>query len=221
MTVQHHPADDLLVSYAAGSLGESWSLAIAAHLAFCPRCRQSANYAEEIGGVLLDEVEPASVAPNALDQVFASIYTPVGDDKIDRLEVEEKEEAISCLPLSIQHYVGNDIENIPWQRLGNDGFQYLIETNDQNVQARLLRIKADRPVPSHGHNGRELTLVLAGNFEDEISRFGVGDLQDVGESTVHKPVAGVNEDCICLAVTDAPLRFNELLPRLLQPLYKI
>jgi putative transcriptional regulator len=46
-------------------------------------------------------------------------------------------------------------------------------------------------------------------------------MEDVDAETVHKPVAGVGEDCICLAVTDAPLRFTEFLPRILQPILKI
>jgi putative transcriptional regulator len=34
-------------------------------------------------------------------------------------------------------------------------------------------------------------------------------------------VAEEGEDCICLAVTDAPLRFKSLIPRLAQPLFRI
>ena len=39
MTTRHHIADDLLLSYAAGSLAEGWSLAVATHLALCAECR--------------------------------------------------------------------------------------------------------------------------------------------------------------------------------------
>jgi putative transcriptional regulator len=35
------------------------------------------------------------------------------------------------------------------------------------------------------------------------------------------PVAETGPDCICLAATDAPLRFNRMFPRLLQPLFRI
>lgn len=177
-------------------------------------------WAEEVGGVLLNEIEPVPMIPDSLDHVFDAIH----EDQMSGTAIparKEEDAPGSCLPRSVQAYVGGDLENLPWQRLGNDGYQFLIDTNDQSAQARLLRIKAGRPVPSHGHNGRELTLVLTGAFEDEISRFGVGDLEDVDEETVHKPVAGTNEDCICLAVTDAPLRFKEFLPRLLQPMFKI
>ena len=35
------------------------------------------------------------------------------------------------------------------------------------------------------------------------------------------PVAEEGEDCICLAATDAPLKFNALLPRIAQPFLRI
>jgi putative transcriptional regulator len=37
----------------------------------------------------------------------------------------------------------------------------------------------------------------------------------------HTPVALAGQDCICLAATDAPLRFRGLIPRLAQPLLRI
>ena len=87
--------------------------------------------------------------------------------------------------------------------------------------ARLLHIPAGVAVPDHGHRGLELTLVLQGAFSDEVDRFGPGDIEVADESLEHTPVAEAGMDCICLAVTDAPLRFNALLPRMLQPFVRI
>ena len=87
--------------------------------------------------------------------------------------------------------------------------------------ARLLYIPAGTAVPDHGHNGTEVTLVLKGAFEDEDGRFARGDVEVATEELNHTPVADISEDCICLAVTDAPLRFKGLLPRLAQPFLKI
>lgn len=218
MTVHHHPEDDLLFSYAAGSLAESWSLAIAAHLSHCPTCRGQIELAESVGGALLQDGPVEQMAPDALDHVLDAIS---GVEREATIAVALSSAPVPILPKPLRDYIGGDIEDVPWQRLGKDADQYLIETGDDEAQARLLRIRAGRPVPSHGHGGRELTLVLSGQFEDELSSFGPGDLEDVDEQTVHKPVAGFGEDCICLAVTDAPLEFKELLPRLLQPMLKI
>ena len=218
MTVRHHPEGDLLLSYAAGSLAESWSLAIAAHLTHCPTCRAQVELAESVGGALLRDVAVETMAADALDRILDVI---AGTEREGPIAVAAPDGSAPVLPRIIRDYIGGDLDDVPWQRLGPDADQYLIETGDTEAQARLLRIRAGRPVPSHGHGGRELTLVLCGRFEDELSSFGPGDLEDVDQETVHKPVAGFGEDCICLAVTDAPLEFKELLPRLLQPILKI
>jgi putative transcriptional regulator len=219
MTVCHHPENDLLLSYAAGSLAESWSLAIASHLEHCAICRRDMELAEHVGGVLLQAIPSEKMSANALDHILAEIEGLA--QEAPRLPPRTASGPAPVLPKPLRDYIGGDVDAVPWQRLGNDAYHYLIETGDSEAQARLLRIKAGKPVPSHGHGGRELTLVLAGRFDDELSSFGPGDMEDVAEETVHKPVAAPGEDCICLAVTDAPLKFKEFLPRLLQPILKI
>ncbi len=87
--------------------------------------------------------------------------------------------------------------------------------------ARLLYIPPGQGVPDHGHNGLELTLVLQGSFTDETGSFGTGDLEIADQTLDHTPVAGPDAPCICLAATDAPLRFRAFMPRLLQPLFRI
>jgi putative transcriptional regulator len=199
-------------------MAESWSIAIAAHLSHCPACRRDIELAEAVGGVLLHDVAAEHMAPDALDHVLEAIRHTGQEAPLAAIA---RSGPAPILPKSLRDYVGGDVDDVSWQRLGKDAFQYLIETRDDEAKARLLRIKAGRPVPSHGHGGRELTLVLAGRFEDEISAFGPGDMEDVDEEIVHKPVAGAGEDCICLAVTDAPLRFKEFLPRILQPILRM
>ncbi len=41
------------------------------------------------------------------------------------------------------------------------------------------------------------------------------------EDLDHQPIAVDGEDCICLAVTDAPLKFQTLVHKLVQPFLKI
>ena len=38
---------------------------------------------------------------------------------------------------------------------------------------------------------------------------------------VRQPVAEPGPDCICLAATDAPLRFSGIVPRLAQSIFRI
>ena len=62
----------------------------------------------------------------------------------------------------------------------------------------------------------ELTLVLQGAFRDEQDRFGRGDVEVANENLHHTPVAEDGIECICLAATDAPLRFKGIIPRIAQ-----
>ena len=82
---------------------------------------------------------------------------------------------------------------------------------------RLLRIKKGRKVPEHGRNGQEMTMILQGAYEDEIGHFGVGDVADLDVDIEHQPVVVSEEDCICLAATEAPTRFKGLAGRIMQP----
>jgi putative transcriptional regulator len=56
---------------------------------------------------------------------------------------------------------------------------------------------------------------------DCSGQFARGDVETASDDLDHQPVAGMGEACICLAATDAPLRFTTLLPRLMQPFFRI
>ena len=121
------------------------------------------------------------------------------------------------LPEPLRGYVGGDVEELHWRRLGLGAYQFVVPMGGVQETARLLRIPAGQPVPEHTHNGRELTLVFAGAFEDVTGRYGRGDFQEADENIKHRPYAVAGEDCICLAVTDAPLRFSNTAARIVQP----
>ena len=63
-------------------------------------------------------------------------------------------------------------------------------------------------MPSHTHEGSELTLVLDGAFRDANGRYGRGDISLADEHVDHRPIAEDERACICFAVTDAPLRLT-------------
>lgn len=214
MTIRHHIADDLLMSYAAGNLAEGWSLAVATHLAFCAECRQRLAAAEATGGQLLEDAGVVPVADGAWATIRARLGTPS-----EALVPSQPETAI--LPKPLRDYIGGDLDAIRWRPIGTAGAQLRLKTGDRETQVRLLKIPAGQPVPEHGHRGRELTVVLTGAFHDGETLFARGDMEDADEETQHIPTATADADCVCLAVTDAPLRFRSWLVRALQPLLGI
>ena len=212
--ITHHLSDKLLMAYSAGALPEAFNLAVATHIALCDECRARLASFDAVGGAVLEAAaDDAGVAmeTGALATTLARIKSAKPSPRLQSVEARE-----GCLPAPLRDYVGGDLAQVQWRNLGGGVRQAILPTS-QEASARLLYIPAGAAVPDHGHRGMELTLVLQGAFADEDARFGRGDIEIADEATHHQPVAEAGADCICLAVTDAPLKFRGLLPRLAQP----
>ena len=216
MSIDHHPSDELLLDYSSGAMGEGWSLAVATHLALCLDCRQAVRDMEAIGASLMEGLPPAKISADSSSVVLSQLIEDAGstDDLTLKKEVNRLP---PVLPNPLRRYAGGDVNGLQWKRLGLGADQCLITMEDEGISVRLLRIPAGKPVPTHTHGGLELTLVVHGALSDTTGRYGRGDLQEADESLEHQPHADAGEDCICLAVTDAPLKFNSLTARLVQP----
>ncbi len=212
-TIRHHLNDALLMGYAAGHLSEAFGLVVATHVTMCDDCRARLESFEALGGAVIEAEDETAVSTDALARMMARLEVPV-------VSAPPKAPRKTSLPSPVAAYVGGDLDAVKWRALGGGVRQAILPTGPK-ATVRLLHIPAGQAVPDHGHRGLELTLVLRGAFRDATDRFGPGDLEIAGEDLAHKPVAEAGEDCICLAATDAPLRFAGLMPRLLQPLFRI
>ena len=65
--------------------------------------------------------------------------------------------------------------------------------------------------------GDEYTVILEGSFSDEAGLYHQGDFLVRDASHRHTPVATNDRECICLAVTEAPIQLTGLFGRLLNP----
>lgn len=210
MSIRHHLSDPLLIAYAAGNLPEAFGLVVATHVSMCDTCRAQLAGFEAVGGAVM-EAAAVAMTDGALQAVLARLGTP---------EPRPPAARRSDLPAPLQDYIGGDLASVKWRSLGLGVRQAILPTA-KGASARLLFIPAGQAVPDHGHRGTELTLVLQGAFRDATDRFGPGDVEIATEALEHTPVAEPGAACICLAATDAPLRFKALMPRLLQPLFRI
>lgn len=82
-------------------------------------------------------------------------------------------------------------------------------------RTRLLRIARGVGLPHHTHEGFEYTIVLEGGFSDQWGEYLEGDFAIADQEVDHAPVADARDGCLCLAVTDAPLRLTGPLGRFL------
>ena len=215
MMPRHHPAEEFLLQYASGAATEPFALLVAAHLAACAECRATVAQAEAIGGALMDELVPDRDGTATLDGDIARILERAARQPGARTR------APGSRPASpLQDYVG-DFNAVAWRALG-PGIQHSVLAQDKyGSVARLLRIAPGRSVFEHSHAGNEMTLVLEGSYRSGGTQFRPGDVECADEGTTHRPVAGSEATCICLAVTDAPLRFRNLLGRVMQTFIRI
>lgn len=210
MQITHHLTDALLMAFSAGTLSEAFSLVVATHVTMCDDCRARLAAYDAIGGAVLDNAETAALSPDALAVTLAQIDT-LGPEPAPRPAPRG-----GTFPAPLHDYVGGDLDAVKWRAVGGGVRQSLLATGGQ-ATARLLYIPAGVSVPNHSHRGTELTLVLQGAFRDEVDRFARGDVEVSDDSLTHTPQVDPGADCICLAATDARLKFTGLLPRLAQP----
>lgn len=205
--ITHHLTPELLAAYSAGILPEAFSLVVATHVSLCDTCRAELEAMDALGGAVLDSADCVGMDDGALSATMAriagnapiSVPSPVAD---------------AVFPAPLRDYVGGDAGAVRWRPVGG-GVRQAVLTRGP-ATARLLYIPAGAAVPDHGHRGTELTLVLQGAFADEGGRFGRGDVEVADTEVEHQPIAEAGMDCICLAATDAPLRFSGILPRVAQ-----
>ena len=212
--IKHHLTDKILLAYSAGQLSEAFNLVVATHISLCDECRITMSSFEVLGGVLLESEPVDDVTAPDLQATVALIEATVPGSRA----TAPKRATETPFPLSA--YIGDNLDAIKWKAVGMGVKQAILKTSAA-ATARLLYIPAGTTVPNHGHGGTELTLVLRGAYSDENAHFKRGDVEIADEDMHHTPVADAQSDCICLAVTDAPLKFSDVLPRLLQPLLRI
>lgn len=210
--IKHHLTDDLISGYSCGSLTEAVSLAVATHVSMCDDCRAALESYDALGGGILETVD----IDTTQDVSFAATMA-----KIKALPDTPRTKPVATnVPAPLVDYIGTRLENVKWRPIGMGVKQAILPTSKGAI-ARLLYIPSGTAVPDHGHNGLELTLVLQGAFRDESDEFAAGDIEVANEDMNHTPVAFGDQDCICLAVTEAPLRFSRMLHRVVQPFLKI
>ncbi|SDW61943.1 ChrR family anti-sigma-E factor [Litoreibacter albidus] len=208
--ITHHTPDALMAAYVAGSLEAPFALVIAAHISMCLECRASYEAHQAIGGSVLEASPSSDLSGDLRTDTLALLDAPVKSRTYHR--------GNGVYPAPVMEALKGQPPR--WKSLGMGVRQCILTAGDEG-STRLLYIPPGQEVPDHSHNGLELTLVLQGSFSDSTGRFGAGDLEIADNDLEHTPKADEGAPCICLAATDAPLRFAAFLPRLLQPFFRI
>ncbi|UTW54357.1 ChrR family anti-sigma-E factor [Kordiimonas sp. SCSIO 12610] len=205
--------DEWLLSYAAGALSEAHALLVASHAEYHPELKSKIKDAEDIGGSMMDEFEPSDINQDALDNVFARIDALPADTPVD---VTDKFD--SNLPLPLANYLDGDLSDLKWRIMGPGMSQVRLWTGPNDERLWLLKARGGTEIPKHDHSGNEMTLILQGGYRVGDKHFTVGDLELADNEMVeHQPIIDEGEDCICLVVTEAPIKLHSFIGRMMQP----
>ena len=221
MNITQHPGEEYLLDYTAGSLTQGWSLAIATHLTFCSKCRKDTADIEALGGTMLETIETTNLEETTVEQALEKAEQLRGSNNLMSKKTALKEKSLNQIPSLLLPHLHNRKNEVSWKRLGFGINQSLLKTSDRTTTARLLKIPGGRSVLEHSHNGPELTVVLSGKFSDETGTYCKGDFQQADKEVTHRPQTIGQEPCVCLLVTDFPLKFTGSMGRLLQPILRI
>ncbi|WP_412555545.1 ChrR family anti-sigma-E factor [Shimia sp. MIT1388] len=208
--ITHHIPEPMMAAYAAGTLPHAFSLVVATQVSMSAEARATLQAHEAVGGIVLEDTSSVAVSDTMKSNLLSMLDDPMPEEPVYA--------SSGVYPAPVMEALKG--REPRWKTLGM-GVKQDILAEDEFGSVRLLYIPPEQAVPDHGHNGLELTLVLQGSFSDETGRFGAGDVEVADETLEHTPIAGAGEPCICLAATDARLKFNAFMPRLLQPLFRI
>jgi len=211
-----HPSVDLLTEYVAGILPLAQSACISAHLNYCPQCQQQSARLQDLGAVLFDSLTPVPVGDALLNTVLARL-----DEEPPLSYRRAQDPAVGRLPALLQRLMKGDFSELSWNKITSSLRISYLKTGDPGYEFALYHIKAGGKIPEHTHRGSEMTLVLQGGFSDSAGSYHEGDFLFREASDTHAPTALQSEDCICLAVLDAPLRFTSWKYRWMNPFLQL
>jgi putative transcriptional regulator len=151
--------------------------------------------------------------------VLVAAYLQLRDDRRGAAPppqaVVSMEQMNALMPLALRHYVGRHLGNVLHWRMILPGLKQCLIARDEHAEARFLRCRAGRAIPSHTHVGREAALVLQGGFDDATGHYGRGDIEVADATIDHRPVADDSGECIIFLALEAPVRLTGPFGRLL------
>ena len=198
--------DALIIDYANGALSKPLEVLMETHMAMSPKSARAFRMMVQIGGVLLEDSEPVSMSEGSWDKIMAEINSA---EIISAEELSEKREAkTDFLPRPLAEYIPSLDDNANWKRISRGLSEHVIDFGTTVGKASIYRIAPGVAVPSHSHQGSEVTLVLSGGFTDETGTFGPGDIAIQQNGAVHKPVADDDGECIVFAVNEGGIQLT-------------
>ncbi len=199
MSCYHHPDASVILNAASGQLPTIHHLSIQLHAQVCETCQKLLSEFEQKGGENLQQLSDSPLV--AL--TFSALLDKIGDTEQDSKASTETYDTQRILEDILMKGTSSDLN---WHWRTRRFAEIPLSANDDNFEAKLIYFKKGFKVPQHTHKGDEVTIVLHGAFSDDSGTYKRGDYVHKTSLDRHSPIA--ESDCICLAITNAPLKFT-------------
>ena len=213
MSPRHHPSEERLLSYAAGTGTPGANLVVAAHVGACQQCRDTVALGEAVGGALLNALPPAPMRDDALALALARIERPANVPSVQAAPPQPDWIEVPAPVLRAAKHRRR------WAAPGV--WVAPIGRGPGGARRYLLRVGAGMSVPRHTHRGAELVCVLKGAFTDHDRIYEPGDFSESDESIEHRPTVTADGECVCLISADGALVPRDWVGRFFQPFVRI
>ena len=220
----HHPDENMLIEFSAGTLETAASICVSAHLHFCSRCREKLLRLDQVGSQIMSQSSPIEVADNAFDQVMEKIDSTDLSSTVETspaADTTAKNTIGEGFPFSVKKLINTSLISKNWKRLSSSVDVARFKTGQDNFEVALHKICAGGKTPKHDHRGIEYTVVLKGSFSDENAVYREGDFLIREPGDVHQPMGAQNGECICLSALSAPIVPTSPLGFLMKPWLRI
>jgi putative transcriptional regulator len=205
--MKYHPDIELLLKYSSGQLAPAISVAIGLHQEHCKECQQRIIDLESVGGDTLEALS-ISDSPSDLDNGFDLLMADLEATPQDNFQDKYDGYAVAQSDVDYLERLGKkDYWSFDWKRVTRKISRAVVDIDDGLHQVELLKFEPNAKIPKHTHEGEEFTLVLEGDFSDSNGCYREGEFIVQDQSDEHQPVAG-SAGCVCLAITNAPLKFT-------------
>ncbi|RUO35061.1 ChrR family anti-sigma-E factor [Aliidiomarina soli] len=216
--IKSHPAQNLLRNYVAGDLNSASALVVATHVDMCPHCQR---HCRAIEAELSAEVfqNSAQLGDSDMQLMLDAIFSSESATEQRPLTAETNHDGMISLEgkrFKLPRSLARQQARIgPWNKMIGNMWRASLSLGTEEV-ANLIYMGQHCSVPEHTHRGSELQVVINGTFSDEYGQYSDGDLLLLDGTHKHTPHTN-DEDCLILAVMDAPLHFTSGISRLLNP----
>ena len=213
-----------LTEYAAGNLPYSQALCVSAHLSFNSKSRDIVEKLDHVGALLFSENSNnfssestnSDLSDSFKKETLESIFSSTADDD-EYNHTKCNTLSHPNVPYCLQKLIPEGFDKLNWENVGRSMRISHLDTGDSEREVALHRISPGAKIANHDHRGQEITVVLKGSFSDEQGLYMPGDfiVKESGEK--HKPIVSKDSECICLTVSDGPIKLTGFFARLLNP----